>query len=71
MLLGKAGGYRMNKGLALLWAVVGTALLAAISYGMATGSTGMAVLFSVISFFFIGAGFIVKAKQRKRSEQQE
>ncbi|MCZ8522765.1 MULTISPECIES: hypothetical protein [Paenibacillus] len=59
----------MNKGLGLLWALIGTALLATISYAMATGKPGMAVLFSLISLFFIGAGFVIKAKQRKRSGQ--
>lgn len=56
----------MNKGLALFFAFGGTALLAAISYFMAAGKPWMVVLFSVISLFFIGAGFIIKAKLRKR-----
>jgi hypothetical protein len=56
----------MNKGLALFFAFGGTALLASISYFMAVGNPVMAVLFSLISLFFIGAGFIVKAKQRKK-----
>ncbi|MCZ8513843.1 DUF5325 family protein [Paenibacillus filicis] len=58
----------MNKGLALFFAVVGTALLAAISYFMAAGKPWMAILFALISFFFIGAGFITKAKLRKDKE---
>ncbi|UUZ83665.1 hypothetical protein LJK88_07525 [Paenibacillus sp. P26] len=56
----------MSKGLALFFAVVGTALLACISYFMAAGRPWLAILFSVIAFLFIGAGFIAKAKLRKR-----
>ncbi|MDQ1912019.1 hypothetical protein RAC89_16670 [Paenibacillus sp. GD4] len=56
----------MNKGLALFFAFVGTALLAAISYFMAAGRPWMALLFGGISLLFIGAGFIIKAKSRKK-----
>lgn len=57
----------MNKALGLFFAVVGTALLACISYFIAAGRPWMALLSGVVAFFFIGSGFIVKAKQRKRS----
>ncbi|SDE02123.1 hypothetical protein SAMN02799630_04420 [Paenibacillus sp. UNCCL117] len=59
----------MNKPLALLYAVLGTALLAAISYFMAAGRPWMAVLASIVSLLFIGSGFIVKARQRRKREQ--
>jgi hypothetical protein len=56
----------MNKGLALLFAIIGTALLAAISYAMSIGNIGLVLLFSLLSVAFIGFGFIVKAKIKKR-----
>ncbi|WP_186445807.1 DUF5325 family protein [Paenibacillus cremeus] len=56
----------MNKGLALLYAIAGSVLLACIGYFMAVGRPWLAVLFSVLSLFFIGSGFIVKAKQRRK-----
>lgn len=49
----------------MFFAVGGTALLACISYFMAAGKPWLAILFALISFFFIGAGFIAKAKLRK------
>ncbi|NHN33595.1 DUF5325 family protein [Paenibacillus agricola] len=57
----------MNKSLALLFAVIGTALLASISYAMSIGNIWLVLLFSIVSLFFIGFGFIVKAKIRKRN----
>jgi hypothetical protein len=57
----------MNKGLALLFAVVATLLLAAISYALSLGNVWLVLLFSILSIGFIGFGFIVKAKQRKRN----
>ncbi|MEK8129632.1 DUF5325 family protein [Paenibacillus filicis] len=59
----------MNKPLALIYAVLGTALLAAISFFMAAGRPWMAVLAAIVSLFFIGSGFIVKARQRRKREQ--
>ncbi|MNI45714.1 hypothetical protein D3C73_1001530 [compost metagenome] len=56
----------MNKPLALLFAVVGTALLAAISLFISLRMPWMSILFGVIALFFIGFGFIVKAKLRKK-----
>ncbi|MBP1154211.1 MULTISPECIES: DUF5325 family protein [unclassified Paenibacillus] len=58
----------MSKGLGLFFAVVGTALLASISYFMSAGKPWMAILFGIISLVFIGSGFVVKAKQRKSKE---
>ncbi|PZE21517.1 DUF5325 family protein [Paenibacillus xerothermodurans] len=59
----------MNKGLALLFAVLGTLLLAGVSYAIALGSVWLVLLFAVLSVTFIGFGFIIKAKLRKRSER--
>lgn len=58
----------MSKGLGLFFAIVGTALLASVSYFMSAGRPWMAILFGIISTLFIGAGFIVKAKQRRTKE---
>ncbi|MCP3773806.1 hypothetical protein NLX71_10845 [Paenibacillus sp. MZ04-78.2] len=58
----------MTKGLGLFFAFGGTALLACISFFMATGKPWLAALFGLLSLLFIGAGFIVKAKLRKRNE---
>jgi len=57
----------MNKSLALLFAVIGTALLACISYAISLGNVWLVLLFSIVSIVFIGVGFIVKAKQTKKN----
>jgi uncharacterized membrane protein len=57
----------MNKGLALLFAIIGTALLAGISFAISLGNVWLVLLFSILSIGFIGFGFVVKAKQRKRN----
>ena len=67
ILFGKAELSRMNKGLALFFAIVGTLLLAGISYSLALGNVWLVLLFSLVSIGFIGFGFVVKAKQRKRN----
>jgi hypothetical protein len=63
----KGGFPRMNKGLALFFAVFGTLLLAGISYSIALGNIWLVLLFSLLSIGFIGFGFVIKAKQRKRN----
>ncbi|ULL20031.1 hypothetical protein DVH26_30415 [Paenibacillus sp. H1-7] len=57
----------MNKGLALLFAIVGTLLLAGISFSLSVGNGWLALLFSVLSIGFIGFGFVVKARLRRRN----
>ncbi|NEW08443.1 YlaF family protein [Paenibacillus sp. SYP-B3998] len=59
----------MSKPLALLFAVIGTLLLAGISLFIALRQPWMILLFTVISLGFIGYGFVVKAKLRKRNNQ--
>ncbi|WP_165452634.1 DUF5325 family protein [Paenibacillus thalictri] len=56
----------MNKGLALFFAVGGAALLAGIGFALSIRSPWLVVLFAIASILFIGAGFITKAKLRKR-----
>jgi hypothetical protein len=57
----------MNKPLALLFAVVGTLLLASISLFIALRQPWMILTCSIISLGFIGYGFAVKAKIRKKN----
>ncbi|OXM87080.1 DUF5325 family protein [Paenibacillus rigui] len=61
----------MNKGLALLFAIVGTLLLAGISLGLSLGNLWLVIFFTLASIGFIGFGFVVKAKQRRRREEEE
>ncbi|WP_248928064.1 DUF5325 family protein [Paenibacillus hamazuiensis] len=58
----------MSKGLALFFAVVGAALLAGIGFAISLHSIWLVLLFSIVSILFIGAGFITKAKLRKRQD---
>jgi uncharacterized membrane protein len=64
----KGGQPRMNKGLALLFAICGTALLTSISYSISIGNVWLVLLFSIVSLLFIGFGFIVKARQRRKRD---
>ncbi|MGG1553341.1 MULTISPECIES: DUF5325 family protein [Paenibacillus] len=57
----------MSKPLALLFAFIGTLLLAAISLFIALRMPWMAVLCSLVALGFIGYGFAVKAKIRKKN----
>lgn len=61
----------MNKPLALLFAVVGTLLLASISLFIALREPWMALLFTLISLGFIGYGFAMKAKMRRKNKPSE
>lgn len=56
----------MNKPLALLFAVIATLLLASISIFLSLRMPWMAFLSTVVSILFIGFGFIVKARLRKK-----
>ncbi|MBE1444409.1 MULTISPECIES: DUF5325 family protein [unclassified Paenibacillus] len=57
----------MNKGLALFFAIVGALLLACISLGLSLGNIWLVILFTVLSVGFIGFGFVVKARMRRRN----
>ncbi|GIP40762.1 hypothetical protein J31TS4_40420 [Paenibacillus sp. J31TS4] len=57
----------MPKSLALLFAVVGVLLLLAISASISFHQPWLALLFTIVSLFFIGAGFIVKARLRRKN----
>jgi hypothetical protein len=59
----------MNKPLALLFAIVGTLLLTSISLFITLKQPWLVLLSAVIALFFIGFGFIVKAKLRKKQNR--
>lgn len=59
----------MSKPLALLFAVVGTLLLATISLFIALRQPWMILVCSIIALGFIGYGFAVKAKIRKKNSR--
>jgi len=61
----------LQKPLALLFAFVGTALLASIAYFMSAKQPWLAALAAVVSLLFIGFGFIVKARIRRKREGRE
>jgi ABC-type antimicrobial peptide transport system permease subunit len=52
---------------ALLFAVLGTLLLISISFFMTAHQPWLALAASVVSIFFIGFGFVVKAKMRRKN----
>ncbi|OCT16634.1 hypothetical protein A8709_08130 [Paenibacillus pectinilyticus] len=57
----------MSKPLALLFAVVGTLLLACISLFIALRLPWMVLASSLIALGFIGYGFAVKVKMRRKN----
>lgn len=57
----------MSKPLALLFAVVGTLLLACISLFIALREPWMVLACTIVSLGFIGYGFAVKAKMRRKN----
>ncbi|WNR45596.1 DUF5325 family protein [Paenibacillus roseipurpureus] len=61
----------MSKPLALLFAIVGTLLLACISLFIALRQPWMVLACSVISLGVIGYGFALKAKIRRKNTPSE
>jgi hypothetical protein len=59
----------MSKPLALLFAVVGVLLLTSISFFISQGMPWMILFSSVAALLFIGYGFGVKAKMRKKQNR--
>jgi hypothetical protein len=56
----------MNKPLALLFAVIGILLLSSISFFISLGLPWMVLLSSIAALLFIGYGFGLKAKLRRK-----
>ena len=59
----------MSKPLALLFALIGALLLASISVCLAFRQPWLALLATAVSIGFIGFGFVVKAKLRKKQNR--
>jgi hypothetical protein len=59
----------MSKPLALLFAVVGILLLTSISFFISQGMPWMILFSSAAALLFIGYGFGVKAKMRKKQNR--
>jgi uncharacterized membrane protein len=59
----------MSKPLALLFAVVGIVLLASISLFISLGMPWMVLVCSIAALLFIGYGFGLKAKMRKKKNR--
>lgn len=57
----------MSKPLAFLFALVGTLLLAGISLFIALRQPWMVLVCSIVALGFIGYGFAVKAKMRRKN----
>jgi uncharacterized membrane protein len=62
-------GDMMSKPLALLFAVVGILLLTSISFIISQGMPWMILFSSAAALLFIGYGFGVKAKMRKKQNR--
>ncbi|TNJ58769.1 hypothetical protein FE784_37855 [Paenibacillus hemerocallicola] len=58
----------MNRPLALLFAVIGTALLVGIAAAISYGNIAAVWLCSIGSVAFIGYGFTLKAKLRRKND---
>jgi uncharacterized membrane protein len=58
----------VNRGLALLFAVIGTLLLVSISFFMTTGQPWLVLVASIISILVIGYGFVLKVQMRRKNE---
>jgi len=56
----------MSKPMALLFALVGVALLLAVPAAISFRQPWLVLLFSIASVSFIGFGFIVKARIRRK-----
>ncbi|WP_156157816.1 DUF5325 family protein [Gordoniibacillus kamchatkensis] len=57
----------MKRSLALFFAIGGVILLACVSYFISAGAPWRALLSGALAILFIGTGFAVKARQRKRN----
>jgi uncharacterized membrane protein len=62
-------GDKMSKPLALIFAVVGILLLTSISFFISQGMPWMVLFASIAALLFIGYGFGVKAKLRKKKNR--
>jgi hypothetical protein len=61
----------LQKPLALFFAFTGTVLLALIAFFISAGQPWLVLLSAVIAILFIGFGFALKARIRRKNEQHE
>jgi hypothetical protein len=59
----------VSRNLALLFAVVGTLLLVSISFFMTQHQPWLVLLASIVSILFIGYGFVIKVRMRRKNEK--
>jgi drug/metabolite transporter (DMT)-like permease len=59
----------VTRGLALLFAIIGVLLLLSISFFLSANQPWLASAAALVSLFFIGFGFIVKARLRRKNTQ--
>lgn len=57
----------MNKGLAIYFAIMGTVLLAASAGSFSFRNTAVSVTLILLTICHIGLGFVVRARQRRKS----
>jgi drug/metabolite transporter (DMT)-like permease len=60
----------VSRNLALVFAVVGTLLLVSISFFLSQHQPWLVLLASIVSLLFIGFGFVVKARMRRKNENE-
>jgi ABC-type bacteriocin/lantibiotic exporter with double-glycine peptidase domain len=60
----------VTRGLALLFAIVGTLLLASISFLMTIHQPWLVLIASLVTILFIGFGFVVKVRMRRKNAEK-
>jgi ABC-type bacteriocin/lantibiotic exporter with double-glycine peptidase domain len=60
----------VTRGLALLFAIVGTLLLASISFLMTTQQPWLVLIATLVTILFIGYGFVVKVRMRRKNVEK-
>jgi ABC-type bacteriocin/lantibiotic exporter with double-glycine peptidase domain len=58
----------LSRGLALLFAIIGTLLLVSISFFMTQQQPWLVLIASIVSILFIGFGFVVKVQMRRKNQ---
>jgi ABC-type bacteriocin/lantibiotic exporter with double-glycine peptidase domain len=58
----------LSRGLALLFAIIGTLLLVSISFFMTQQQPWLVLIASIVSILFIGLGFVVKVQMRRKNQ---
>lgn len=61
----------MSRIQALFFAITGVVLLLAVSFSISLRNVWMTLLFAACAILFIGFGFMLKAKDRKKKEDRK